>query len=770
MADNVTVANGQTSGFAADTDFKTDEVAGSHIPASKIVLGANNSDDGYVSSSTPMPVSDAGGSLTVDGTVTANLSATDNAVLDTIETNTDFGTVTGGGTQTGALRVTMASDSASLSVDDNGGSLTIDNAGLTELAAAINSNELDINIASDSVGIGGGTQYTEDAAAAANPVGNATILVRDDTPGAQVSADGDNVAQRGTNFGAAYCQIVDSSGNFVDSFGGSGGTAAADDADFTAGTTQGTLVQGVYESSPTSVTDGDMGAVGITATRALKVEVQDVISGGGTQYAVDAAAGSTPTGTLALATRDDALSSLTPVEGDAVQLRVDANGGLWVTPSGTVTVDLGANNDVTIEGGAVLGTDGAAGPANALSVGGTESGGNFQEVRVDSDGHLQVDVLSGGGGGTQYTLGTDTYTETSTVGTAMAAVRNDTLAALANTDNELAPLQVNATGALYIQEGAALDVSAATVPVDLGTNNDVTAQGEDADGDPIAANPFVIAGDDSGNVKQLTCDSNGILDVNVNTGVFIDDTSTHSPNSTRVFGMGAVATPTDTTVNANDIGMPAMSTDRRLHTDTQIVGTDAALDVSAATVTVDNGGTFAVQVNGAALTALQLIDNAVVTEDAAAAANPDGNMMMAVRDDEVGSTAVTSADGDVTALRTDKFGALKTTQLADATSEIKYAVIDDASSGDNTLVAAAGAGVKIRVLSAMLVAAGDVDVRFESGAGGTALTGQMDLTTNSGFTLPFNPGGWFETADNALLNLELSGAVSVDGCLSYVEV
>ena len=145
-------------------------------------------------------------------------------------------------------------------------------------------------------------------------------------------------------------------------------------------------------------------------------------------------------------------------------------------------------------------------------------------------------------------------------------------------------------------------------------------------------------------------------------------------------------------------------------------------------------------------------------------------MMMAVRDDEVGSTAVTSADGDVTALRTDKFGALKTTQLADATSEIKYAVIDDASSGDNTLVAAAGAGVKIRVLSAMLVAAGDVDVRFESGAGGTALTGQMDLTTNSGFTLPFNPGGWFETGDNALLNLELSGAVSVDGCLSYVEV
>ena len=63
----------------------------------------------------------------VSGTVTANLSATDNAVLDTIETNTDFGTVTGGGAESGALRVTLANDSTGVvSVDDGGGSLTVD--------------------------------------------------------------------------------------------------------------------------------------------------------------------------------------------------------------------------------------------------------------------------------------------------------------------------------------------------------------------------------------------------------------------------------------------------------------------------------------------------------------------------------------------------------------------------------------------------------------------------------------------------------------------
>lgn len=99
----------------------------------------------------------------------------------------------------------------------------------------------------------------------------------------------------------------------------------------------------------------------------------------------------------------------------------------------------------------------------------------------------------------------------------------------------------------------------------------------------------------------------------------------------------------------------------------------------------------------------------------------------------------------------------------------KFAVIDAATSGDNTLLAAVSAK-KIRVLALFLVAAGTVNVRLESGAGGTALTGQMNLVANTGFVLPFNPAGWFETAVNTLLNLELSAAISVDGALTYVEV
>ena len=104
-----------------------------------------------------------------------------------------------------------------------------------------------------------------------------------------------------------------------------------------------------------------------------------------------------------------------------------------------------------------------------------------------------------------------------------------------------------------------------------------------------------------------------------------------------------------------------------------------------------------------------------------------------------------------------------------APAQVKYAIIDAASSGDNTIVAAV-TGKKIRVLSLFYLASGTVTVRFESGAGGTALTGQMQHTAQTGAVLGYNEEGWFETTSGALLNMELSGATSVDGSLSYIEI
>lgn len=103
-------------------------------------------------------------------------------------------------------------------------------------------------------------------------------------------------------------------------------------------------------------------------------------------------------------------------------------------------------------------------------------------------------------------------------------------------------------------------------------------------------------------------------------------------------------------------------------------------------------------------------------------------------------------------------------------SEVQYFAVA-VSSGDNTLVAAAGAGIKIRVVSAVLVMSGGANtVRFESDTGGTALTGAMDVGDNLQLILPYNPAGWFETAANKLLNLELGATTSVAGVLGYVLV
>ena len=102
-------------------------------------------------------------------------------------------------------------------------------------------------------------------------------------------------------------------------------------------------------------------------------------------------------------------------------------------------------------------------------------------------------------------------------------------------------------------------------------------------------------------------------------------------------------------------------------------------------------------------------------------------------------------------------------------AEVKYATISGATSGNNTVVAAV-TSKRIVVLSYVLVAAGAVNVRFESGAGGTALTGVMSIGANGGIVAPHNPYGWFDTAVGALLNMELGGAVQVSGHLTYQEV
>ena len=267
-------------------------------------------------------------------------------------------------------------------------------------------------------------------------------------------------------------------------------------------------------------TDGSAVVIPAEETNGLDVDVTRVIPGTGATHlgkAIDSAAGATDTGVALLGVRDDALSSLTPVEGDYVPVRVDSTGGLWVSIQsldqligrvkitdgtdvalvdgsgnlqvvGTLAVtqsgtwdEVGINdsgNSLTVD--APVGTpvfvrlsDGtdpiatlpvslAAVPSHAVTNAGTfavqESGAALTALQLIDD---PVAVL-----------GTTTYTEATTAGMIAGAVRRDADTSLVNTTNEIAPLQVDARGALKVEafSGETLPVSLASVPSHAVTN------------------------------------------------------------------------------------------------------------------------------------------------------------------------------------------------------------------------------------------------------------------------------------------------------------
>lgn len=98
-----------------------------------------------------------------------------------------------------------------------------------------------------------------------------------------------------------------------------------------------------------------------------------------------------------------------------------------------------------------------------------------------------------------------------------------------------------------------------------------------------------------------------------------------------------------------------------------------------------------------------------------------------------------------------------------------FAKISASSSGAQQAVAAV-TSKKIRVLGYSLVAAGAVNVKFQSHVSPTDLTGLMDFAGNGGISVPFSPVGHFETVAGEALDINLSGAVAVGGHLVYVTV
>lgn len=96
------------------------------------------------------------------------------------------------------------------------------------------------------------------------------------------------------------------------------------------------------------------------------------------------------------------------------------------------------------------------------------------------------------------------------------------------------------------------------------------------------------------------------------------------------------------------------------------------------------------------------------------------------------------------------------------------AAVSTAASGATQIVAAPGAGKRIRVLGFGLVAAGAVTAKWQSAA--NDLTGAMSLVTGTPLTGPATPGGILDCNANEALNISLGGAVQASGWVSYVVI
>lgn len=98
---------------------------------------------------------------------------------------------------------------------------------------------------------------------------------------------------------------------------------------------------------------------------------------------------------------------------------------------------------------------------------------------------------------------------------------------------------------------------------------------------------------------------------------------------------------------------------------------------------------------------------------------------------------------------------------------ILHQPVDISSSGSNTIIGGQQ-GMKIKLLSAVLVAGGTVSVTWQSDS--DDLSGEIPLVVNSGLVLPASSpaqGEYLATDTGSALNINLSDGVQVSGHVSY---
>lgn len=656
-----TVTANAGTGFAPlITDGSAAGTVGVHI------LGTDGTNGQILStnSSGHLNIADGGNTITVDGTVTVNALPTGTNII-------------------GSVKLTDGTDTADILDLSNSNPLTV---------AIVDTNGDQIS------SFGGGTQYTE---------GDTDASI---TGTAILWEDGSNTLRAASSAKPFPVEIIAGAG--------SGGTAAADDADFTAGTTSATPIMGVYESTPSSVTDGDLGTVGITVGRRMKTSATiDTALPAGTNNIGDVDVLSLPT--LANVTTLGTITNVVHVDDNASTLSVDDGAGS-ITVDGTVTVTQTTSSNLKAQVQGFTSHD-AVDADNPLKIGGKANSsapanvaaGDRVDAFFDLAGRLKVDgsdvtqpvsiasvpshaVTNAGTFAVQsaqsgtYSVRPDSYATDDTAMPATPLVvpvageyRNS---ATTYTDGDATVLQSDVNG--YLKVNVAAGGTSGTQYTEGDTDATITG----------TAILWENTSDTLATVNETTplptrqYVSGGLL-VGSNPN---DDTQATSGLSLRNIGFNYAFNGTDWVRVRGDVS-------NGLDVDvTRVGGTvavtqsgtwdEVGINDSGNSITVDNGGTFVVQENGAALTALQVIDNPVVVDDAAFTPATTSVMMAGFEFDD--STPDSVNEGDAGAARMSANRNIYTT-LRDAAGNERGANINASNqlsvSVDNTVTVASHA-------------------------------------------------------------------------------
>jgi len=197
------------------------------------------------------------------------------------------------------------------------------------------------------------------------------------------------------------------------------------------------------------------------------------------------------------------------------------------------------------------GTNGGSLPSSVLVVAGYD-GANVRVVKTDSSGDVQVDVGSivPGTGATSLGKAIQSAQGATDTGVAALVVRNDTLADLSGADGDYAPLQVNATGALYTSLATSLPAGTNAIGK-LSANSGVDIGDVD-----VTSLPSIPAGTNSIGTVILGAGTAAIGKLVANSGVDIGDVDVTSV----VPGVGAtnLGKAIQSAQGATDVGVAAL--------------------------------------------------------------------------------------------------------------------------------------------------------------------------------------------------------------------